>query len=93
MIDQWKILLLKMSKYWLVYHQYRGSRHDESVHGTNIVICDTKEEAIDIYVKASGWEMYEEDEEDGVTVEDIFDAIERKPYTKEDLPKKSKSKK
>ena len=75
-----------MSKYWLIFHADRGNREDCNVFYSSLVICDTKKEAIDIYVKSTNYEYDSEDEE-----EEPFDAIELKPLTANSL-KKSKNK-
>ncbi|XWV26746.1 putative orfan [Tupanvirus soda lake] len=65
-----------MVKYWLVFSadtsNHINSPRSSNVYYSNLVICNTKEEAIDIYTKANDIEC-DDDEE--------YDAIEMKPLT------------
>ncbi|XWV25418.1 putative ORFan [Tupanvirus deep ocean] len=69
-----------MVKYWLVFD---GVECD--AYYSNLVICDTKEEAIDIFIKATNY-VYSEEDEEIVPLE----AIELKPYTINSLENKKK---
>ncbi|UFX99727.1 hypothetical protein QKC54_gp0995 [Megavirus baoshan] len=76
-----------MSKYWLVYLGDDAGREAYCVFDSELVIADTKQEALDIYIKLTGFEYDEDDfdsedeRDDEEKKQDQLDAHELKPMT------------
>ncbi|ANB50180.1 hypothetical protein [Powai lake megavirus] len=50
--------------YWLLFTTMTGCREDYNAHYVNLIICPTKQEAIDIFKKKTGFEYHDDDNHD-----------------------------
>ncbi|AVL94417.1 hypothetical protein ma30 [Moumouvirus australiensis] len=88
-----------MSKYWLVYLGDDAGRDAYNVFYSELVIANTKQEALNIYIKLNNFEYDEDDfdsddkrDEDEKKL-DQLDAHELKPMTIDMINRQKKSKK
>ncbi|AEX62103.1 hypothetical protein CE11_01121 [Megavirus courdo11] len=85
-----------MSKYWLVYSGDDAGREAYCVFGSQLVIADTKQEALDIYIKLTNFKYDEDDfdsedeRNDEEKKQDQLDAHELEPMTIDMVNKQQK---